>query len=344
MPSNLQDEIQIQSYASARDDDLGSRKTILVFMITGNPGLIEYYRHFLYILNARLNNSSKPRRTVARIYGASLSGFEVSGPAPRDGPLNLHQQIERVTARLVRAARSTADSDAQDLPIVLVGHSVGSYILLEILHRLQTSQNGLELNIVGGICLFPTIVDIAQSPTGRKLTPLLLLPGFAFAIHTLSKLLFFLLPMSLMIPLVQLLTRMPRRSAATTAAFLKSPGGVRQALHMAKYEMLEIAADDRWSDELWGARTLESTPAEGGGRTKLYFYWGERDHWVADETRDLLLGTRGRRGGEGNEGRPVMEIDGRGIPHGFCVREGSSAVVAEKVAEWVGEIVEGLGR
>ncbi|KAF2766749.1 hypothetical protein EJ03DRAFT_317004 [Teratosphaeria nubilosa] len=343
MPPTLQDEIQIQPYASARGDDLGSRKTILVFMITGNPGLIEYYRHFLFILNARLNYSSKSRDTDARIYGASLSGFEVSGPAPRDGPLNLDQQIESVTARLVRVAQALARTNAHDLPIVLVGHSVGSYILLEILHRLQTTQTSLELKIVGGICLFPTIVDIAKSPTGRKMTPLLLLPGFALAIHILSKLLLFLLPISLMVPLVQLLTGMPECSAATTAAFLKSPGGVRQALHMAKYEMLEIAADDRWGDELWGARALKSKAVEGGERTKLYFYWGERDHWVADETRDLLLRTRGRNGGAGDEGRPVMEVDGEGIPHGFCVRDETSGVVAEKVAEWVGEIVEGLG-
>ena len=121
---------------------------------------------------------------------------------------------------------------------------------------------------------------------------------------------------------------------------------------MAKHEMLELT-DDKWTDELWGAQTshipasaeMNGGLAAGATRTKLYFYWGHNDHWVARSTRNELIRTRGRtrsvrRGSLGGESKPLMEIDTNGVPHGFCIRH--SAQIAEKVAEYVTEIANGL--
>jgi hypothetical protein len=121
---------------------------------------------------------------------------------------------------------------------------------------------------------------------------------------------------------------------------------------MGKYEMRQIDSDTRWSEELWGGETIEDATAkvvngdvgmETSVRPRLYFYWGGNDHWVAEETRDTLIRTRGRSGtGKDDEGKPVMEIDSYGTPHGFCVTEDGSKVVAGKVAEYVEEIVKSL--
>lgn len=118
---------------------------------------------------------------------------------------------------------------------------------------------------------------------------------------------------------------------------------------MAKHEMLQVT-DDKWANDLWGARPLQEAASDAMGerpaaRTKLYFYWGENDHWIARSTRDTLIRTRGRtkssrRASLGEESKPLMEIDRQGVPHGFCIRH--SEVVAEKVAEYVTEIVCGL--
>ena len=121
---------------------------------------------------------------------------------------------------------------------------------------------------------------------------------------------------------------------------------------MANHEMLELT-DDKWTDELWGVQTLrDAAPADvsvgtiaPAARTKLYFYWGQNDHWVAQSTRNELIRTRGRsrngrRGSLGGKHKPLMEIDRHGVPHGFCIRH--SAQIAVKVAEYVTEITNGL--
>lgn len=89
---------------------------------------------------------------------------------------------------------------------------------------------------------------------------------------------------------------------------------------MGKDEMLSISTD-KWDSEIWGAAHPSAT---GTPRPKLFFYFGERDHWVADRTRaDLMLarGRRGMHGGTDEEWKPRMEVDDMGVPHGFCICE-----------------------
>lgn len=158
-----------------------------VFFITGNPGVIGYYKEFLSTLSSLLNTS---RREQYTILGTSLAGFELEPPdkkcpeIARDGPpYGLQRQIELVEERLTRFVRGELDRrhTADGLrsrthafsrrKVVLVGHSVGSYILLEILRRRRHAGSSTSaLNIVGGVLLFPTVTHIAKSPSGLKLS------------------------------------------------------------------------------------------------------------------------------------------------------------------------------
>jgi pimeloyl-ACP methyl ester carboxylesterase len=56
--------------------------------------------------------------------------------------------------------------------VILIGHSVGAYILLEVLRRhLERRGKGCEdegFRVVGGVLLFPTVVDIGKSPSGLR--------------------------------------------------------------------------------------------------------------------------------------------------------------------------------
>lgn len=58
------------------------------------------------------------------------------------------------------------DDGTDDVRVVMMGHSVGTYMLLEIIRRQREKRGGLR--IAGGVCLFPTITDLAKSPSGRK--------------------------------------------------------------------------------------------------------------------------------------------------------------------------------
>lgn len=67
---------------------------------------------------------------------------------------------------------------AQRRKVILIGHSAGAYIAMEIVRRYCEAVSNLNpsqpikpaLDIVGGIMLFPALLDVAVSPSGRKLT------------------------------------------------------------------------------------------------------------------------------------------------------------------------------
>lgn len=75
--------------------------------------------------------------------------------------------------------------------VILMGHSVGAYITMEIMRRRREKLKIAEklcvggtprssdeydynyddgIDVIGGVLLFPTVVDIAKSPNGRTLT------------------------------------------------------------------------------------------------------------------------------------------------------------------------------
>lgn len=184
----LTDEIRILSPSNP------DRK-LLIFFITGNPGLIGYYGTFLSYLNGIL--CDRKISTSHVVYGASLDGFEVSQrqhhssrthQAERNHPLNLEQQIEAVQTRLrveVQTLNDKLGDQSTPVEVVLIGHSVGAYILLELLskwHRARQQKSGDStgdlpqpesahpvVKLLGGVCLFPTVTDLAKSPSGRLL-------------------------------------------------------------------------------------------------------------------------------------------------------------------------------
>lgn len=156
-----------------------------------------------------------------------------------------------------------------------------------------------------------------------------------------------LMPLALLSKLITALMGFPSDAAHTTASFVKSPHGVHQAIHMARDEMFQIDTDI-WDEDVWGAAADMPESKHPHPRPVLRFLFAKKDHWIADETRDQLIRTRGRfsYGGEeveetegvGENWKPVMEVDDReGWPHGFCIRHG--VPVAERVAGYVRGIV-----
>lgn len=174
---------------SPSNDASGSPVTFLVYMIPGNPGLIEYYREFRDYLATNLATDSNKVQYV--LGGRSLGGFELSAPTSRPNdatsstsPFNLQEQVSFVETQIKAEAKRLRDehghpcASTNPLRIILIGHSIGAYILLEIIARRQAQPNldhggnptDATFDIAGGICLFPTIVDIAKSPSGRKVS------------------------------------------------------------------------------------------------------------------------------------------------------------------------------
>ena len=150
---------------------------VLVYFISGNPGLISYYHPFLTLLSDKLQAlSSKQEKPHAfHIHGHSLAGFEVSPPdAPTpDHYHDVEEQIRFIQARLDNFVQGMQTPPATSQPrVILMGHSVGTYIAMEVIrrHRERSPSAPIDFDIIGGVMLFPTVMDIAKSPAGKHLT------------------------------------------------------------------------------------------------------------------------------------------------------------------------------
>ncbi|BCR85884.1 bifunctional triacylglycerol lipase/ester hydrolase [Aspergillus chevalieri] len=346
----------------------GDKAPITIFFITGNPGLIGYYHTFLSLLSDILISDSG---TSFQIHGHSLAGFELGSDAERNQKrgekeahyYNLEQQISYVQEKLDgfvtnNYKKNTQDNGGEVPKVILIGHSVGTYIAMEVLRRYRERQRqhtttatatttpdntkGVKFDIIGGVMLFPTVVDIAKSPAGQRLSKLLnVIPGLAIIASVLARMLSSLLPggvlrliIAAFMGLSSSLESPDRVVVDTTCGFLGSRQGVRQALHLGADEMQTITSD-KWSDDIWGMSDVEEPLA------KLFFYFGRNDHWVAERTRDEIIAVRGKNGdGDGNG--PTMVVCEDGLPHAFCLSH--NEIMARKTGDMIRAIVEGQVR
>ncbi|KAI9722087.1 MAG: hypothetical protein M1828_004901 [Chrysothrix sp. TS-e1954] len=345
--------------------------TTHIILIPGNPGLAEYYRPFLRHLNSLLNLTSPRLRKRAKTHrytftALTLAGFETesSGHGGWRGKrlFDLAEQtvhVKRFVDDFVSTIGPAPEGDGARPRIVLVGHSIGAYLLLQHLkaHLRGSRDEQPAYDVVGGICLFPTIMDMSESPNGRRFGGVFwLLSGWLGA---LVALLACLLTGGLfeicvgrgsklgeyvagnwqnevewgLSHLMGLGITKHREAVVANARWLRSGWGVWETLYLGRDEMRTVTTD-RWDDLVWGsAASAEQTNPP---HPKLFFYFGQNDHWVADRTRDELMSTRGWR--EDEDWRPRMELAEAGVDHAFILRDNET--VAEKVAEYVRKIVE----
>lgn len=296
----------------------------LLLFLPGNPGLINYYRNFLSTLH-----SLHPYLTIL---GASHAGFTPTAPSTRHsaswawqwgpGPWGLSPQVVLKRALLEHAV---AHLSGERRRVVLMAHSMGAYLALELVASLLATP-AADVGLVGGVMLFPTVMHIARSPQGRLLTPLLrsalVQRAAAWAAYAASW-----LPRRAVETAVGVATGQPRDAASVTAVLVTDPDVVRQALSLAAEEMAVIDRDT-WGEEVWNAGTLAGK-GKGKGKGGMVFVFGRGDRWVADATREEIV--RMRRGGA------KMVVDERGLPHEFCIHHGE--VVAELCGGWLRDVL-----
>lgn len=328
----------------------------LLYFICGNPGLVNFYATFLDCLRGMLDAADEGSGgTAYDIYGRNLLGFGDDDHEPFDSgrgnePWDLDGQIEGIYRDV--AARSVIPDDAgaegeqgkgsrpYDF-VVLMGHSVGAYISVEIMHRHTTyMQDGVglrapQLNLRHGFLLFPTLTHIASSPSGRRLTLLTQIPGVEANAHRVAKLILRCIPYVCVLWIVRHVLGFTAQTAEVTARWLKSRDGVWQAIHLGLSEMRTIC-EERWEEELWEASEYkgkdaaarssgdgESSPSSSSSSLssrqmpKFFIFYGKNDHWVANHLRDAFIE---RRSSE-KRGHTRILVDEGDIPHAFCVRE-----------------------
>lgn len=86
------------------------------------------------------------------------------------GQIEYFLQLLKVYVGAVREGGERRDGK-REVKVILVGHSVGAYIALEMLRRIQETRkgDGEGIRVVGVVGLWPTVTHIARSASGVRM-------------------------------------------------------------------------------------------------------------------------------------------------------------------------------
>ncbi|KAI3325261.1 hypothetical protein HD806DRAFT_521550 [Xylariaceae sp. AK1471] len=306
---------------------------VLIFLVPGNPGLVGYYDPFLSALRDQIDSNTSLNTVNFHIYGQNLAGFTDKDHEPftsSQKPYDLEFQIEHTLNALSSLRIDSGPRQGQPYQhVLLIGHSVGAYIVLEICHRmLRDPSRAPGLKLTSGILLFPTIDHLANSSNGWKLNMLRQTPLLGNNAYRIAQGFMRLWPYDTLYWFVSKALGFPPHAAEVTTRWLKSRDGVWQSLHLGMDE-IRVIGNDKWDDELW--EIAKDAKSHKTIIPKFYFFFGKRDHWVADHYRDEFIKKRSKQ-----VERTRLIVDDGKIPHAFCIEHSES--VAEKVHGWIGEM------
>ncbi|KAF3844299.1 hypothetical protein F7725_007462 [Dissostichus mawsoni] len=203
-----------------------------------NPGVVGFYKTFMRTLHRKLGYHHP-------VWAVSHAGHYASSAAEYD-VFGLDGQIEHKLAFLRRHV-------PRDTRLVLLGHSIGCYIILDMMKR------NPELNILKSIMLFPTIERMAQTPQGKVMTPVLC--GLRYVAY-LPLFLLSLLPEALKAGLIRLalggICSLDHTVVQPTVGLL-SGDCAANAMYMGGQEMKKVLE----RDDLTIKKNLEKRPTTG---------------------------------------------------------------------------------
>jgi len=221
-------------------------------IIPGNPGCIEFYEKFSRTLM---------KQTGLCVRGVSHTGH-VKSPAGLQHPqlteCGLQTQIEHKLMYLREIAFKNAAR------IILIGHSIGSYMILQMLDCLSEEEAN---RVIKAILLFPTIERMSLTPNGKQLTPLLTKARWltTFAAFTVSSL--------------------PSKLADSLISFFVKTSD-EQVLKAVKRNLCDVDVANSCSftglEEMLKVKSRDSDLIERHLH-QLIFYYGSRDRWCPEE-------------------------------------------------------------
>lgn len=273
----------------------------VVIIFPGNPGMIEFYKDFMETIYERLYRK-------VPVWGISHAGHVKVPSNVVLPPLNdvedhygLHGQIQHKVAFIENYVPS-------DISVVLVGHSIGCYLALEVMSSIVGSQ------ILKSILLFPTIEQLALSPQGQWASPLL---SFFQPIAMLLSYLLSYLSERIQYKVVQWYFQGQNVPECVLCASMNIfiPECTKRWMHMAYDEMKNV----READTNNIARHLDD----------LIFYYGANDHWCP-KNYYLAMKERFPMG-------KILLCD-KGYDHAFVLH--SSVPVGELVTDWLQETLK----
>ncbi|XP_065208898.1 lipid droplet-associated hydrolase [Planococcus citri] len=284
-------------------DELKSNKdkyTEMIFVITGNPGIADFYIEFLNKLHELVqipiwvisHAGHEIPENIEAVYGTRKDEF---GQRMYD----LQQQIDHKAA----AIRNLVPKDCK---LYIIGHSMGAKVALELV---KTPE--LEKRIEKCYMLFPTVEHIGRTPNAAFIKPFI--KYFGTVVIFLSWI-FTLFPVALkkiMLKCTFTLTHGAANSCTVSGGMkLIQPAVLRNIFHLTKDEMIEIKDLD--------VENLRKF------RNKFKFYYGTTDGWSPLKFYEHLI-------------QEIPEMDAevccQGIKHAFTIK--SAHTMSEMISNWI---------
>jgi len=269
----------------------GTRPSALFLFIPGNPGVIDFYTHFLDTIHDLDTSGTLAILAFSHVGHAPSLASRHPLSSLRSSQFGLASQLQNAL-NIFDAVRSTFGPSVR---VVLAGHSVGAWFALQVLRLRSNAISRVFL-------LFPTIVQIADTPNGKRLSWLFRAP-LPRVIANLANCLYYL-PVQI---LGVLFRSYPRLALNALHSFLRSPQVIFAAMSLAHDEMINIRRLDsellnRHSDLLW-------------------IYFAQRDDWVGQQMATILEAFGG------DEAR--IFHDESGVQHAFCINQ------SEEMGKWI---------
>ncbi|KAJ0008539.1 hypothetical protein NQD34_015954 [Periophthalmus magnuspinnatus] len=277
-----------------------TRHDTLILVIPGNPGVVGFYTTFMQTLHQAFNY----RVPVWAVSHAGHCEPPDHMDMVEDSSLAAELDVFGINGQIEHKLTFLRKHVPRETHLVLIGHSIGCYIILEMMKR------NPELKVLKAVMLFPTIERMAQTPQGRVVTPVICQLRYVayFPVFLLS-----LLPESLKHGLVRLVLggigSLDRTIIQPTVGLL-SGDCAANAMYMGGQEMKKVLDRDN--------ATIKKH------LHKLIFYYGAADHWCPveyynDIKRDFPDGD--------------FRLCESGFCHAFVLNAG--AEVAKMVVKWI---------
>ena len=238
-------------------ESVGAPRMALLF-VPGNPGLCGYYAEYLAYLHVHLDRRVVILAKSSLGHDRPCARTDEAPPATgqkRVGGLDWPYYTLQDQIASHRRALAYLCARAPGVPIVIVGHSIGAYMALNLLGSNPIAEVQL---------FFPTISFMDRAPRTRRVRPVLAAP-MLLLVWCLSCILSWL-PLAWVQWIVCRATGQSARGAHITAELVRRPASLYLVLGMAIEEfrdVCEITADVR--------AAVHRSPV------KLRVYWGQGD-------------------------------------------------------------------
>ncbi|KAL0316062.1 UNVERIFIED_CONTAM: Lipid droplet-associated hydrolase [Sesamum radiatum] len=269
-----------------------------VLFIPGNPGVISFYTDFLELLYESLGGTA----SVTAI--GHISHSEKNWESGR--LFSLQEQIDHKI--------SFIEQELQDVevPIVLVGHSIGSYISLEIFKRCQEK-------VVFCIGLYPFLALNTASKTQASIRRLAESPAQCAAVSFMGGFLGMLpAPISRLLVKKTIGKSWSSSAVEVLCTHVLQYHTIRNVLFMAMTEFQKLPEKPDWD-------------FIRGKKNQIAFLFGLDDHWgplhVYEEIRKQAPDAR-------------LEVEREGHTHAFSCSEAGSVWVAQHVSSLIKSYIQ----